>query len=69
MSNMFDIPQPFKKYPSDATIWNQAVVATLRELRKYDGIISLGDREMLTAAISKKVFKKRYKHNFKPLQY
>lgn len=47
-------------------IWNDAVIATLREVRKYDGIMSNDDIEYLTKSVMAKVGKK-LTHNFKSL--
>lgn len=58
-----------KAFSFEKEIWNKAVVATLIELRKYDGIISIKDRDTLTDSILKKVAHKGFTHNFKKLQY
>lgn len=51
-------------------LWNEAVSATLIELRKYDGVIkSPIDREFLTNEIFKIVAYKEYPHKFKKIKY
>lgn len=50
-------------------IWNDALKATLIELRKYDGMLTIDERNAITYGIFGKLKKGGITHNFKPLQY
>ena len=55
------------KLSAKQKIWNDAVIATLREVAYYDGVIKLEDRQMLIPAVFNKLKKGKIEHTFRIL--